>query len=253
MVRLPFGYEAEGNRLEFRSSRRIFVAWLALAAIPSHASVRDWIKQQIKQPGAAALDPETVAAGLREALEKGTSRAVRELGRENGFWQHPSLRIPVPDRLQKADRVLRRLGQNKLADDFARSLNRAAEQATPVARDVFVDAIRRMTIRDALDILRGPQDAATQYFRREAGSPLAKAFRPIVEQSTAAVGVTAQYKRYLRKAEPLGIIDARDLDIDEYVTHKALDGLFQLVADEEQRIRADPAARTTELLRKVFR
>ena len=199
------------------------------------------------------LDPATVAAGLREALEQGATRAVQQLGRDNGFWLHPTLRIPVPENLRKIDTALRRLGQRKLADDFTHSLNRAAEQATPAARAIFVDAIRRMTVNDAIAILRGPPDAATQYFRRTTEASLAASFMPIVARSTQAVGVTALYKRVGQRAESLGVSDAARFDIDAYVTRKTLDALFVLVADEERRIREDPLARTSELLRKVFR
>jgi hypothetical protein len=227
----------------------------ALSAAPGCAGSSDWLRGEINRSSGMStkLDPAVVAAGLREALEQGTARAVQQLGRENGFWSHPALRIPMPEKLQKAEGALRRFGQDKLADDFIRSLNRAAEQATPEARRIFVDAIHRMTIQDAVDILRGTQDAATRYFRRQTETPLTQAFRPIVAHSTAAVGVTSGYKRLVQRAEPLGLVDTGQLDIDDYVTRKALDGLFQLVADEERRIRLDPAARTTELLRNVFR
>jgi len=218
------------------------------------AGLDDRLKEKLKSSGSgASLDAATVAAGLREALEQGTGRAVQTLGRDNGFWSHPSLRIPVPEKLTRAEKTLRRLGQDKLADDFIRSLNRAAEQATPAARDIFVGAIRKMTIRDAFDILNGPPNAATQYFRRQTDAPLAQAFRPIVARSTQSVGVTAQYKKFVQRVEPLGVVDTRELDLDDYVTRKALDGLFELVAQEEKRIREDPVARTTELLRKVFK
>ena len=201
----------------------------------------------------AGLDSATVAAGLREALEQGSTRAVEELGRDGGFWSHPAWRIPIPDDLQKVEAGLRRLGQGKLADDFARSLNRAAEQATPAARGIFVDATRRMTVTDAIAILRGPQDAATRYFRRHTEESLSASFGPIVARSTQSVGVTSSYKRFVQRAAALGLVDTQRFDIDAYVTRKALDRLFSLVADEERRIREEPAARTTELLRKVFR
>ena len=235
------------------ASRVWLLAATAVAAFPAQAGLDDWLKDKIKQPEARALDPGTVAAGLRDALEQGTRRAVQDLGRENGFWSHPTLRIPVPENLAKIEKGLRRFGQDKVADDFVRSLNRAAEAATPAARDIFVDAIRRMTIKDAVEILKGPSDAGTRYFRRHTETPLTAAFRPIVVRSTETVGVTARYKRFARKAEPLGLVSPGELDLDDYITRKALDGLFQLVAAEERRIREDPAARTTDLLRKVFR
>jgi hypothetical protein len=212
----------------------------------------DQLKSRLNRAPNAGLDAATIAAGLREALEQGSTRAVRQLGRDDGFWAHPSSRIPVPENLQKVEAALRRLGQKQLADDFLRSLNRAAEQATPAARAIFVDAIRRMTVNDAVAILRGPEDAAARYFRRNTESALTASFTPIVARSTQAVGATASYKRFVQRAQALGVVDTAGLDIDAYVTRKALDALFMLVANEERRIRENPAARTTELLRKVF-
>lgn len=234
--------------------RYSIIALLLMAPLACAGVVDDWLKEQLKQRETpTSLDANTVAAGLREALEQGTRRAVDTLGRENGFWSHPRLRIPVPDKLQSVERGLRRFGQDKVADDFVHSLNRAAEQATPAARAIFVGAIRKMTIQDALGILKGPPDSATQYFRRQTEAPLTTAFHPIVVRATDSVGVTARYKQLVKKAEPLGLVDTHELNLDDYVTRKALDGLFQLVAEEEKRIREDPVARTTELLRTMFR
>jgi len=234
-----------------RRSLPFVAAWIL--AVSGCAQTADWLNAHgVRAPNDGAIDASTVAAGLREALDQGTGRAVQELGRENGFWSNATLRIPIPENLQKVESGLRRLGQGKLADDFARSLNRAAEQATPPARKIFVDAIQAMTIRDAYDILRGPPNAATTYFRRQTETKLRSAFHPIVARSTQSVGVTAAYKKLVQRAAPLGLVDTRSLDIDAYVTQRALDSLFYVVAEEERRIRTDPVARTTELLQKVF-
>jgi hypothetical protein len=237
-----------------KTSRYVVLVLTLCVPWSTHAGFDDWLKQQLKQVNqGASLDAETVTAGLREALENGTARAVQTLGRENGFWSHAQLRIPMPEKLHSTEKALRRLGQDKLADDFLQSLNRAAEQATPAAREIFVGAIREMSIRDAMAILKGPSDAATEYFRQHTDAALTSAFRPIVERSTDAVGVTARYKTMVKRLEPFGLVAAREFDLDDYVTRKALDGLFQLVAEEEARIRRDPVARTTDLLRQVFR
>jgi len=234
--------------------RRVFLlSVLVTAFISGCAGLSEEINSRLNRKTGAELDGTKVAAGLREALGQGTSRAVQALGREGGFWSVPNLRIPVPDNLRKADAALRRIGQARLADDFVRTLNRAAEQATPAARQIFTDAIRGLTIRDAIEILRGPPDAATTYFRRQTEAKLTENFRPIVARSTNAVGVTATYKRVVSRAAPLGLIDTAALDIDSYVTREALNRLFELIAREEGRIRADPAARTSQLLREVFR
>lgn len=227
--------------------------WLAVsAAAAGCAGFADELGERVGR-SRGEPDAATVAAGLREALNQGTHRAVAQLGRTDGFWRHPTWRIPVPENLRRIEQGLRRIGQGRIADEFLLSLNRAAEQATPAARGIFLEAIRQMTIRDALDILRGPPDAATAYFRRHTDAKLAAALRPVVARATQGSGVTAAYKDLVARARPLGLVDTAKLDIDEYVTRRALDGVFGLVADEEQRIRRDPAARTTELLRIVFR
>lgn len=172
----------------------------------------------------------------------------------------------MPANLQKVDQALRKLKQEALADEFVTTMNRAAEQAVPVAATVFGEAIRQMTVADAKAILTGPNDAATQYFRRTSTNALHAQFLPIVKQATDAAGVTAAYKAMLAKAGPAaGIaqafggafgknlgLDAATLDVDAYVTGKAMDGLFKVVAEEEKRIRENPAARTTDLLKQVF-
>jgi Protein of unknown function (DUF4197) len=247
------GGPKSGNN-EMRSRSILTILLVALLAGSACNGLGEQLKSRLNREtrSAADLDAATVAAGLREALEHGSSRAVQELGRDGGFWSHPRLRIPVPENLQRVDAGLRRLGQTRLADDFVHSLNRAAEQATPAARTIFVDAIRRLTVHDAIAVLRGPPDAATQYFRRNTESQLTARFLPIVSRSTQAVGVTSYYKRIVQRAEVLGAADTSRFDIDAYVTRKTLDALFTLVAEEERRIREDPVARTTELLRKVF-
>lgn len=236
--------------------KRVLAASIVTAAtvfFTACGGLSEQVRSRMGNVANPGLDAETVAAGLREALEQGSTRAVQELGRDGGYWSRPTFRIPVPEDLQRIDTALRRIGQGRIADDFVRSLNRAAEQATPAARTIFVSAIRRMTINDAIAILRGPEDAATQYFRRSTEAQLTASFTPIVSRSTQAVGVTASYKHIVQRAQALGFADTARYDIDSYVTRKALDALFTLVGEEERHIRENPVARTTELMRKVFR
>jgi uncharacterized protein YaaQ len=217
-------------------------------------------------PSLGALTEDQTAKALKEALAKGAERAVKQLGTNGGFLTNLSVKIPMPASLQKVEQTLRTLKQDALADAFVTTMNRAAEQAVPVAATVFGDAIRQMTVADAKAILTGPQDAATQYFRRTSTNALHAQFLPIVKQATDAAGVTAAYKAMLAKAGPtaglvqgfgaafgknLGL-DAATLDVDAYVTGKAMEGLFKVVAEEEKRIRENPAARTTDLLKQVF-
>ena len=231
----------------------LLLSFVISAALVSGCST-DWVKEQYEEYRAQGkpLDAQTIAAGLRQALEHGTQSAVRTLGQVNGYLKNPSVHIPVPDQLRRADSLLRRVGAGKYADQFVTSLNRAAEAAAPKAKPIFLDVIRAMTIQDAVNILRGTDDAATQYFRRHSQARLTAAFQPVVARATSDVGVTAYYKRFVQQAAATGLVDTRGLDLDEYVTRKALDGLFYMIAREEKRIREDPVARTTELLRKVF-
>ena len=192
--------------------------------------------------------------GLREALSVSTARAVKELGRDGGFLNNLNVRIPMPKPLRPVEKTLRLLGRGKVADDFITAMNRAAEKAVPEALDVFADSIRQMTFRDAYNIVRGSDDAATQFFRRTSEARLREKFMPIVQRFTDEAGVTAQYKRLLGQAGGLARLggNPRDFDLDEYVTQKALDGLFYMMAQEETKIRRNPVARTTDLLRVVF-
>jgi hypothetical protein len=192
--------------------------------------------------------------GLKEALSKGVRFAVENLGRENGFLDNDRVRIPLPKSLQKVEKGLRFAGQSRLVDDFVASLNHAAEKAVPVALDVFVDAVKQMTFKDAVNILTSREDdAATQFFRRTSEDTLRRKFRPIVEEFTEEAGVTQKYKTMIGKYGFAARFLGREAtDLDGYVTEKALDGLFFMIAEEEREIRRDPVRRTTSLLRKVF-
>jgi len=210
----------------------------------------------------SALSQSQVVDGLKEALSKGVTNAVGALGHSGGFLTNLTVKIPMPGKLQSVEKGLRLAGQNQLADDFVASMNHAAEQAVPVAAGVFGDAIKQMSIADAKNILSGPDDAATQYFRKTTQTNLYTRFYPIVQKSTDQVGVTAKYKQMMGKfttANSLGglfgsssPVKLDTADIDAYVTTKALDGLFKMVAAEEKNIRANPLTRTTDLLKTVF-
>lgn len=217
----------------------------------------------------SALSQDQMIAGLKEALGKGVQQAIAKLGQTNGFLTNASVRIPMPEKLQKVEKGLRAMKQEKYADDFVNTMNRAAEQAVPVAGSVFADAVQQMSITDAKAILVGTNNAATEYFRKVTQTNLFARFEPIVKKATEQTGVTAAYKKLMEKAGGLtsstgalgtlgktlnttGYLNQDTMDIDAYVTQKTMDGLFKMVAEEEKRIRENPAARTTELLQKVF-
>lgn len=212
------------------------------------------------------LPSSEIAAGLKEALAKGTTRAINSLGRDGGFWNNSKVRIPLPGKLAQAGKLARQLGQGDRVDAFELSLNRAAEKAVPQVADIFGDAIRKMTLSDARGILTGGDHAATDFFRRVAGDALTARIHPIVAKATDSVGVTQKYKAFTSGSGgawggALGSLGAlgdpsrhggQSLDLDDYVTDKTIDGLFTVIGEQEQSIRQNPAARTTDLLKKVF-
>lgn len=202
---------------------------------------------------AAALSDEEVVRGLKEALSRGTQQAIATLGKDGGFLNNLDVKIPLPDELKKVEKLLRGLGQDKYADQFVATMNHAAEKAVPEAATLFSDAISRMTLADAKSILKGPDDAATQYFRKSSEAKLKERFLPIVQAATDQAGVTAAYKKLIQKAGPTAqLLGVGATDLDTYVEGKAVDGLFKMIAAEEKRIRQDPLARGTDLLKKVF-
>lgn len=219
------------------------------------ATGSDWL-ERIGGGTGVGLTQDQIIAGLKEALNKGTEHAVNNLGRDGGFLQNVQVRIPLPEKLRTVERTLRTLGQDQLVNEFETAMNRAAEKAVPEAVEVLASSIRQMRLADAEQILRGHDTAATDYFRRTSETNLHHRFLPIVKQATAAVGVTATYKRMMERVSFGGIGEAilgrEAVDLDAYITDKALDALFLKIAEQEKLIRENPAARTTELLRKVF-
>ena len=244
-------------------------AILSLSLISTHAGLLDSLgfgKKATNDSAAlpsgltASLSQDQVVQRLKEALGKGVQQAVSRLGHEGGFLTNLKVKIPMPEKLRSAEKTLRVLKQDKLADDFVTTMNHAAEQAVPEAAGVFGDAIKGMSIEDARAILVGTNNAATQYFRRTTETNLFAKFLPIVKQATSQTGVTSAYKQLMEKAQGensfgsfgRSLLGADSMDVDAYVTNKALDGLFIMVAQEEKRIRENPAARTTALLQTVF-
>ena len=204
----------------------------------------------------STLTTEEMGSGLKEALSIGVKKAIDMLGRDGGFLNDGQVRIPLPRSLQQVENGLRAVGQEQLADEFIATLNHAAEQAVPETAAIFGDAIKEMTLDDAREILTGPDDAATQYFRTNSNDRLQTAILPIVRQATDNTGVTASYKQLINAIGGKGflgqLMQSDSLDLDQYVTGKTLDGLFLKLAQEEKQIRDNPLARTTDLLQKVF-
>ncbi|MDH3377520.1 MAG: DUF4197 domain-containing protein [Gammaproteobacteria bacterium] len=203
---------------------------------------------------AQKISDAAAALGLKEALVKGVDFAVDSLGQEDGFFGNEDVKIPLPKGLKSIARVAKFSGYGDRVDDFELAMNRAAEKAVPVAKDVFLDSLKQMTFDDARKILfSGEDDAATQFFRRTSEETLRGKFRPIVEQFTEETGVTNSYKRMVEKAGWMARFAGKEAnDLDGYVTQKALDGTFYMIALEEKKIRKDPIGRTSKILRDVF-
>ncbi len=209
----------------------------------------------IKAPGGAqssAPEEKTVISGLKEALSIGTGKAVTSVSKMDGYLANQAIKILLPDNIQNVAGVLGKMGYQKEVDDFTLSMNRAAEAAAPKARKYFVEAIKQMSFEDATNILKGGNTAATDYFKSKTFSKIYDDFKPSVSESMNKVGVTKSYKDLTGRASSIPFVNIGSLDLDHYVTTKALDGLFYMVGQEETKIRTQPAARVTDLLKTVF-
>lgn len=237
---------------------RVAAILFCLAAI-SHAGLMDDFGNLlggVKVPGISGMvaDDAKVVAGLKEALSVGTANTVAATSKVDGYFANQAIRILVPEKFRKVTDVLGKVGYQEEVDDFVLSMNRAAEKAAPRAKTYFVEAIREMTFEDARKILGGGDTAATDYFRGKTQKKLYDEFRPVVSASMDEVGVTRSYKKMVAKYAALPLVGgyAESVDLDHHVTMKALDGLFLVLGQEEKRIRTDPAARVTDLLKDVF-
>ena len=203
-------------------------------------------------PAGAVLDARTAANGLKEALGIGTSRSVELLGRPDGYLKNQDVRIPMPEKLQLVGKSLQTIGKGAVVDEFVTSMNRAAEAAAPQARRVFLDTIRQMSFADALQIAGGKDHEATDFLRKNASSKLSTLFRPIIAEQLDKVGTTRSFSAMMGSTANLPFAGKGGFHLEDYVTDKALDGMFLMIGREEEKIRKDPVARTTGLLKKVF-
>jgi len=217
------------------------------------AGFQDWLKETVKKIGGEkGLSEDEIVNGLKQALEVGTSSAVRNVSAIDGYFKNPKIRIPLPENVKKVENLLRTTGFGSQVDKFELSMNRAAERAAPEAKSIFWDAIKQMTFTDARQILDGADDAATKYFEGKTSGRLQQIFKPITHQAMSEVGATHYYQSIDDKIKTIPFADRLRFDLDQYVTDKALSGLYVMLAEEEKKIRQDPAARVTDLLKKVF-
>ena len=223
------------------------------APAPAHAQ---WgkIKKKLlkKKKDSGGLSDSRIADGLKEALRIGTDNTVKETGREDGYFGNDIIRIIMPEKMKKIDRALRAIGQDDMMDEFILSMNRAAEAAAPKAKDIFWDAILEMNFSDVRKIWKGGDTAATDFFRDKTTDELTEIFRPIIKDALDKVGATRNYEKIAKRGRKIPFLKAELVELDEYVVEKALVGLFHILGEEEKKIRKDPAARVTDLLKDVF-
>ena len=198
------------------------------------------------------LSNDKIIAGLKEALTVSTRNAVASTGRPDGFLKNEAIRILLPEKLRNVSSGLRLIGMGSEVDALEVGMNRAAEQATPLAKQIFINAVTQMSFADARQILSGDDTAATEYFKRQSSEQLTEAFAPIVHQAMENVGVVKQYNQFMRNPMAARLAARQGFNLDEYVVGKTMDGLFYVMAEEEKKIRKDPMAQTTSLLREVF-
>jgi hypothetical protein len=227
--------------------------FFCMLTFPARAGFQDIVKDALNTiKGGDSVSSDEIIRGLKQALEIGTASAVKTVSTANGYYMNPDIKILLPEDVQKAEKYIRAAGFGNQVDEFELSMNRAAERAAPEAKAIFVDAIKQMTFDDAKKILDGADNAATVYFKDKTSDRLAQIFKPIVNRSMSEVGATQAYQHLNNNVKKVPFVDTFSFDLDQYVTDEALDGLFVMLAREEKRIREDPAARVTDLLKKVF-
>ncbi len=235
--------------------RNIFLAIMLVQIFiiyPCYGGIFDKIFKTFGGTEQARSNSDSIISALKEAITIGANNAVTSVSKVDGFFGNKAIKIPLPEKVEMLADGLRKIGYQKKVDDFVLSMNRAAEQAAPKARSFFINAVKEMTFDDAKGILNGGDTAASDYFKKKTGDKLYEVFRPIISSQMDSVGVTRYYKAMTSKLTSLPFMNLETLDIDRHVTNKALDGLFFMIGEEEKKIRSDPKARVTELLKEVF-
>jgi len=228
---------------------------LLISPASSGAGFLDDVMKSMNLPktSSSSLDDATVVKGLKEALATGTGKAVASVSKTDGYFGNQLIRILMPEKLQTAADLLGRFGFRQEVDDFVLAMNRAAEKAAPKAKEHFISALKAMSFEDARKILQGSDTSATEYFRSRTGTEIFTEFKPVVSSSLQDVGAVQSYRQLANSFKSIPFAGSfTDVDLDTYVTNKAVDGLFAMIGEEEKKIRTDPAARGTELLKKVF-
>jgi hypothetical protein len=231
----------------------LVVVMFVYVAVGQAADPLSDLMKGLKLPTASGgLDNDTIVSGLKESLTVGTGKAVTSVSKLDGYFANQMIKILMPEQIQKVADLAGKFGYQKQVDEFVLSMNRAAEKAAPQAKNYFIEAIKQMTFEDAKKIWQGSDTAATEYFKAKTSDKLYTAFKPPISKSMDQVGTTHAYKEMMGKFTAIPFMNAESVDLDHHVTSKALDGLFYMVGQEEKNIRTNPAARTTDLLKKVF-
>ena len=229
-----------------------FVILCVINPSPTYPKLGDILKGLKKVLPSGKLSEKEIIRGLKEALQIGTGNAVGKASKVDGYFKNPKIKIPLPEKIQKVEGLLRTTGFGSQVDAFELSMNRAAEQAAPEAKSLFWDAIKQITFSDARKILKGQDNEATLYFKDKTYVRLQEIFKPLIHETMSKVGVTGAYQDLNDKVKNIPFASSLHFDLDQFVTKRALDGLFFLLSDEERKIRQDPKARVTDLLKKVF-
>ena len=233
--------------------RRMLVGMTVVLLLVAPASAQlDQILKGLGGEKPSGLSDAKIGSGLKEALKVGTENTVKLTGQTDGYFKNAAIKILMPEKLQALEKGLRLVGYGSQVDEFILSMNRAAERAAPQAKAIFWDAIGEMSFDDARKILNGSNTAATEYFRSKTTDKLKVAFRPVIDKTMNEFGVTRQYKELVGRYQNIPFAKSETLDLDGYVLGKSLDGLFHVLGEEEQKIRTNPAARVTDLLKEVF-
>ena len=234
--------------------KRIIIAISIILTACTSAQINQTLGDVNKTLGSGSATPTTaeVAEGLKEALIKGISTGSDLVSQVDGYFKNPEIKIPFPPDVKKVEDKLRQIGFGSQVDNFIMTLNRGAEDAAKEAKPIFITAIRSMTIQDAWSILRGEDDAATQFLKRTTSAQLKEKFKPVIQNSLNKVNATKYYSDIVTKYNSIPLVQKVNPDLDDYATDKAIEGLFLMIAKEEKNIRENPVARTTELLKKVF-
>lgn len=228
----------------------LLVSNLALAQ--TLGKFKDKVNDAVGSSSSSGLSESEITSGLKEALNKGIEKGVTQLSKPDGYFKDPQIKIPLPQEAQNVEAKLRQLGQGQKVDDAIESINRAAEDAAMAAKDIFINAIKSMDVKDAMGLLKGNDDAATRFLESSTRTQLVEKFKPIIHASLEKVGATKHWNTVFTSYNKLPMVTKVNPDLDDYATNKAIDGLFVQIAKEELEIRKNPGARVTDLLKKVF-